>query len=37
MPVSTPGVAVLTMALRTVADVDDEVRALLRLAYEQNG
>ena len=36
-PATAPGQATHKVALRTVADVDDEVRALLRLAYEQNG
>src|SRR3954468_18418835 len=36
-PASAPGQATHRLALHTVADVDDEVRALLRAAYEQNG
>jgi hypothetical protein len=36
-PATAPGQATHKVALRGVDDVDDEVRALLRLAYEQNG
>jgi hypothetical protein len=36
-PASAPGQANHKVALTAVADVDDEVRALLRAAYEQNG
>jgi predicted transport protein len=36
-PATAPGQATHKMALHTAADVDDEVRALLRAAYEQNG
>jgi predicted transport protein len=34
---TAPGQATHKLGLQTVADVDDEVRALLRVAYEQNG
>jgi predicted transport protein len=34
---NAPGSATHRVQLRSVADVDDEVRALLRAAYEQNG
>jgi len=37
IPATAPGQATHKMSLHTAADVDDEVRALLRLAYEQNG
>ena len=36
-PATAPGSATHRVRLRSVADVDDEVRALLRTAYEQNG
>src|SRR3954453_16644850 len=36
-PAKGPGSATHKVALTTPADVDDEVRALLRAAYEQNG
>ena len=36
-PARAPGQATHEVALTAVADVDDEVRALLRAAYEQNG
>ena len=36
-PASAPGQATHKVALHTAADVDDEVRALLRAAYDQNG
>jgi len=36
-PASAPGQASHKVVLLAVPDVDDEVRALLRLAYEQNG
>jgi hypothetical protein len=36
-PATAPGQATHKVALHGVDDVDDEVRALLRLAYEQNG
>jgi predicted transport protein len=36
-PATAPGQATDKLALRTAADVDDEVRALLRAAYDQNG
>jgi Domain of unknown function (DUF5655) len=36
-PATAPGQATHKVALTAVADVDDEVRALLRAAYEQNG
>jgi hypothetical protein len=36
-PATTPGSATHRVQLRTVADVDDEVRDLLRAAYLQNG
>lgn len=36
-PATAPGQATHKLALQTVADVDDEVRALLRAAYDQNG
>jgi hypothetical protein len=35
-PATGPGQATHKVALRSVADVDDEVRHLLRVAYEQN-
>ena len=35
-PASGPGQATHKIALRSVADVDDEVRHLLRVAYDQN-
>jgi hypothetical protein len=35
-PASAPGQATHKVALRSVDDVDDEVRHLLRVAYEQN-
>ena len=34
---SAPGSATHRVSLHAVEDVDDEVRALLRAAYEQNG
>jgi hypothetical protein len=37
LPAKAPGQATHKVALTDVADVDDEVRALLRAAYEQNG
>jgi predicted transport protein len=36
-PATAPGQATHRVQLFSVADVDDEVRALLRAAYEQNG
>jgi predicted transport protein len=36
-PATAPGAATHRFSLTTVEDVDDEVRALLRTAYEQNG
>jgi hypothetical protein len=36
-PATAPGQATHKIVLTTVDDVDDEVRALLRTAYEQNG
>src|SRR3954469_8124414 len=36
-PSNAPGQATHKVALTAVADVDDELRALLRAAYEQNG
>ena len=36
-PASAPGSATHRVQLFSAADVDDEVRALLRAAYEQNG
>jgi predicted transport protein len=36
-PATAPGQATHKVALHGVDDVDDELRALLRLAYEQNG
>jgi predicted transport protein len=36
-PAKAPGSATHRVRLATVDDVDDEVRALLRAAYEQNG
>ena len=36
-PAKAPGQATHKIALRSVAEVDDEVRGLLRVAYEQNG
>jgi len=36
-PATAPGSATHRVQLRSVDDVDDEVRALLRSAYEQNG
>jgi hypothetical protein len=36
-PAKAPGQATHKVALTSVEDVDDEVRALLRTAYEQNG
>ena len=36
-PAKAPGAATHKVALTRVDDVDDEVRALLRAAYEQNG
>ena len=36
-PATAPGQATHKVALHSVDDVDDEVRTLLRLAYEQNG
>ena len=36
-PAKAPGSATHKVALRSVDDVDDEVRDLLRTAYEQNG
>jgi hypothetical protein len=36
-PATAPGTATHKIALTAVDDVDDEVRALLRAAYEQNG
>jgi predicted transport protein len=36
-PATAPGSATHKVALTTVEDVDDELRALLRAAYEQNG
>jgi hypothetical protein len=36
-PATAPGQATHRVALHGVDDVDDELRALLRLAYEQNG
>lgn len=36
-PASAPGQATHKLSLRSVADVTDEVEALLRTAYEQNG
>ncbi len=36
-PAKAPGSATHRVQLRTVAEVDDEVRDLLRAAYEQNG
>jgi Domain of unknown function (DUF5655) len=35
-PASGPGQATHKLSLRNVSDVDDEVRSLLRTAYEQN-
>ncbi|HEX6939075.1 MAG TPA: DUF5655 domain-containing protein [Longimicrobiales bacterium] len=37
VPAKGPGQATHKIALRDVAEVDDEVRRLLRIAYEQNG
>ena len=36
-PAKAPGSATHRVQLLSVADVDDEVRDLLRAAYEQNG
>ena len=36
-PASAPGQATHRVSLRSIDDVDDEVRHLLRLAYDQNG
>jgi predicted transport protein len=36
-PATAPGSATHKLSLTTVEDVDDELRALLRAAYEQNG
>jgi predicted transport protein len=36
-PATAPGSATHKLALTTAEEVDDEVRALLRAAYEQNG
>ncbi len=36
-PAKAPGQATHKIALRSVAEVDDEVLGLLRMAYEQNG
>jgi predicted transport protein len=36
-PATAPGSATHKLSLTAVEDVDDEVRALLRTAYEQNG
>ncbi len=36
-PAKAPGQATHKVSLRSVDDVDDEVRGLLRMAYEQNG
>ena len=36
-PANAPGSATHRMQLSSVADVDDEVRGLLRAAYDQNG
>ena len=36
-PANAPGSATHRVQLSSVADVDDEVRDLLRAAYEQNG
>ena len=36
-PANGPAQATHKIPLRSVADVDDEVRGLLRVAYEQNG
>ena len=36
-PARAPGSATHRVRLASVADVDDEVRSLLRAAYEQNG
>jgi hypothetical protein len=36
-PATSPGQATHKVALTAVEDVDDELRALLRAAYEQNG
>jgi hypothetical protein len=35
-PASAPGQATHKVSLHSVHDVDDEVRRLLRMAYEQN-
>jgi predicted transport protein len=36
-PATAPGSATHRVQLFSVSDVDDEVRSLLRMAYEQNG
>ena len=36
-PTTAPGQATHKLALQSADEVDDEVRALLRAAYDQNG